>query len=93
MDAGLSLNLTTALTGDSAAANVVLVGEISDKSKQMVVRQVFAQSMRNVFILCACMAGIAAFCSIMVSGKTLSQTHVETRTGLRDEKIEDVQMS
>lgn len=87
LDAGLSRNLTLALTGDNAAANVILVGDISDRGQQLFVRHAFAQSLRSIWILCASIAGAAVLCGVMVSGKTLSHTHVETRTGLRDEKV------
>lgn len=86
LDAGLSPNLTMALSGDNAAANVVLIKDIADKGTQMVVREAFASSLRYIWITCACMIGTAALCSSMIKGKTLSDVHVEMRTGVRDEK-------
>lgn len=86
LEAGLSTNLTMALTGDNAAANVNLVREITNKRKQMVVREAFASSLRHIWIICACMVGVAVLCSSMVNSKVLSNVHVEMRTGLRDEK-------
>lgn len=86
LSAGLSKNTTLALTGNNAAANVVLVGGIADPVQQMVVREAYARSMRSIWVLCAAMAGAALVCGIMVKGKTLSSAHVETRTGVRDEK-------
>jgi hypothetical protein len=64
LEAGLSRNLTMALTGDNAAANVNLVREITDQTKQMVVREVFAASLRFEvhLIICACMVGAATLC-------------------------------
>jgi hypothetical protein len=90
MDAGLDKNFTSLLTGDQAAANVMLIGIIEDPVKQLVVKEAFAQSIRIIWIVCACMAGCAVLCTGLVRTKILSDVHVETRTGLLSgEKSED----
>jgi hypothetical protein len=86
--AGLDSNITSLLTGDQAAANVMLIRTIEDPVKQMVVKQAFAGSIRYIWIVCAIMAGCAVLCSGFVKTKVLSDVHVETRTGLLDRKEE-----
>ena len=88
--AGLDSNTTGLLTGDQAAANVMLIGTIKDPLKQMIVKEAFAGSIRCIWIVCAVMAGCAFLCSGFVKTKVLSDVHVETRTGLLDRKGEDV---
>lgn len=84
--AGLDSNITSMLTGDQAAANLMLIGTISNPVKQMVVKQAFAGSIRYIWVVCSVMAGCAVLCSGLVKMKVLSEVHVETRTGLRVQK-------
>ena len=87
VSAGLDSNITSMLTGDQAAANVMLIRTIEDPVKQAVVMQAFAGSIRYIWIICAVMAGCAVVFSAFVKARVLSEVHVETRTGLyRDQK-------
>jgi len=87
INAGLDSNITSMLTGNQAAVNVMLIGTIEDPIKQAVVKQAFAGSIRYIWIVCAVMAGCAVVCSAFVKTMVLSEVHVETRTGLyRDQK-------
>ncbi|KKY14301.1 putative mfs [Phaeomoniella chlamydospora] len=83
---GLSQNLTEALSGKEAAANVVLIHQISDPTQKAVVKEAFAWSMRNMWILYCCVAACAIVASGFISKQKLNKEHTETRTGLRKEK-------
>jgi len=90
---GMSDSLAQQLTGDSAAANIELIKDIKDAAQLLAVRHAFAWSMRNMWILYTCMAGVGVFCSAFILKTHLNKEHVETVTGLKSEKapvIEDV---
>jgi len=89
-DARLNANLTIALTGDNAAANMMLISDIADRGQQMVVREGFASSLRNIWILCACMAGSAVVCGAIVGVKVLSEVHVETKMGVEQKRCQEI---
>ena len=84
-DKGLSANLTQTFSGLSAAANVMLVGTISDPMQQMVIKDAFADSLRGIWILSTCAAACAILACGFISKQVLSKVHVEVRTGLEKE--------
>jgi len=79
---GLSANLTQTFSSSSAAANVLLVGTISDPMQQMVVKDAFADSLSGIWILSTCTAACAVLACGFISKQVLSKVHVEVRTGL-----------
>jgi hypothetical protein len=85
---GLSANLTQTFSGPSAAANVMLVGTISDPMQQMAVKDAFADSLRGIWILSTCTAACAVFACGFISKQVLSKVHVEVRTGLEKNEPE-----
>ncbi|CZR68443.1 related to MFS transporter [Phialocephala subalpina] len=85
---GLSANLTQTFSGPSAAANVMLVGTISDPMQQMAVKDAFADSLRGVWILSTCTAACAVLACGFISKQVLSKVHVEVRTGLEKNEPE-----
>jgi hypothetical protein len=73
------------LTGASAAASTEIIKTISDPLKVQVVANAFSSSLRNMWIMYTCMAGIALVASMFVVNQPLSEEHTETRTGLKEE--------
>jgi hypothetical protein len=71
------------LSGTNAAANVHIVATIQDPKLQLIVRQAFAWSTRNIWIFYTCVAVVGVVASAFVKTSTLSAEHVETKTGLR----------
>lgn len=76
------LTCSNAFTEDEAAANIALVGEISNPAQRLLVQDVFAQSLRNVRVFDACLLGVRFIVSSFVKKKKLSGEHVETEVGL-----------
>ncbi|EFW20971.1 conserved hypothetical protein [Coccidioides posadasii str. Silveira] len=82
--AGLSDSVLDALAGDQAAANVGIVATISDATQRRAVQDAFAWSVRNIFILYTCVAGITVVASIFIKQKHMSTEHTETKTGIEN---------
>ncbi|KAH8804440.1 MFS transporter [Xylogone sp. PMI_703] len=85
-DQGLPADLVKDLSGPDAAINIDLIGTISNQTQRLAVRQAFAWSLRNFWIMCACMAGCCLLVSGLVTKKELSREHTETQTGLREKE-------
>lgn len=82
--AGLPQNITRELTGKNAAAHVDVVHMLSSfPQQQLAVKQAFAWSMRNMWIMYACAAFIGVLVSLLVRRAHLGQEHTETVTGLK----------
>ncbi|KAJ5626314.1 Efflux pump dotC [Penicillium lagena] len=84
--AGMSDSLAEKLTGDSAAANIEYIKDIKDIPQLLAVKHAFAWSMRNMWILYTCVAGVGIFCSVFILKMQLNEEHVETVTGLKKVK-------
>ncbi|KAF4168272.1 hypothetical protein CNMCM6936_003060 [Aspergillus lentulus] len=83
--AGLIDSLVNQLTGASAAASTGIIKSISDPEKAGVVADAFSSSLRNVWIMYTCVAGLALIAGVFISKNPLSEEHTETRTGLKEE--------
>ncbi|KAF9629038.1 putative MFS transporter [Lasiodiplodia theobromae] len=85
LDAGAARELAGA---EAAAANVERVGELlrGQARLQGVVREAYAGALRNVWILYACVAGVAVVATLFVERSVLSDEHTETKTGIRSEE-------
>ncbi|KAH7112114.1 major facilitator superfamily domain-containing protein [Dendryphion nanum] len=81
--AGLPTNTTELLSGHAAAANIGIIETIGDVTQRLVVKDAFAVSLRNIWIMCTCTSACAIIASIFIARRTLSKVHVETKTGLR----------
>ena len=81
---GLPADLVDELAGPDAATNINLIPNIPDQAQKLVVKQAFAWSLRNLWILCTCMATIGVLASILVTKNVLSKEHTETQTGIRE---------
>ena len=80
----LPKNVTNALAGGHAAANVMIIERIADEGQRMAVKEAFVWSLRNMWIFTTCVAAVAVVGSCFVRKSVLSREHVETKTGLKD---------
>ena len=87
-EAGLSANLTQAFSGRAAAANVMLVGSIEDPNQAMQVRDAFAWSLHNMWIMYTCVASLGIAASVFITTKHLSREHTETQTGVKRKQLQ-----
>ncbi|KAF2837468.1 putative MFS transporter [Patellaria atrata CBS 101060] len=83
--AGVPSNITHELSGGDAAANVMLVRNISGPAHKMAVKEAFAWSLRNMWILYTCVAAIGCIASPFIVKQALSDEHQETTTGIKME--------
>lgn len=79
---GLPSDLITKLSGSEAAANVNLIATITVASQKLAVREAYAWSLRNIWIVTTCASACACLASIFISKQILSTVHKETKTGL-----------
>jgi MFS family permease len=91
--AGLSEELVQHFSGKDAASNVMLIRTIADPAQQMAVKEAFAFSMRNMWILYTCVGAFGFVASLFVGKQTLKQEHTETITGLKKEKVDGVELT
>ncbi|GFF22313.1 MFS transporter, putative [Aspergillus udagawae] len=86
--AGMSETLTEQMSGDSAAANIEIIKTIQDATQLLAVKEAFAWSLRNMWILYTCMSALGIIAGVFILKTRLNKEHVETRTGLKSEKSE-----
>jgi MFS family permease len=79
----LPSNITDALSGGNAAANVMLVDAVQNQDQKAALREAYAWSLRNVWILYTGIAALAVFTSLFIKKHHLKKEHVETKTGLK----------
>ena len=84
---GLSAGIIQQLSGGDAAANVMIVGTVSDPAQQVAVKEAFVLSLRNMWILYTCMSAIGLLASGFIAKKALSKEHTETKTGIKQRKL------
>lgn len=82
----LPANLVQDLSGPDAATNINLIGTIADQAQKLAVKQAFAWSLRNLWIMCTGMAALGLLATGLVTQKELSREHTETRTGIKKEE-------
>ncbi|KAJ5460835.1 Efflux pump dotC [Penicillium daleae] len=88
---GMSEAMADRMTGDSAAANIEYISQIDDAAQLLAVKEAFAWSLRNMWILYTCMSAVGLFLSAFILKARLNKEHVETVTGLNQEKRAVVQ--
>ncbi|KAL8940613.1 MAG: hypothetical protein Q9216_002726 [Gyalolechia sp. 2 TL-2023] len=86
--AGLSAEIAHQFSGDDAAANVLSIGTITDGTQKLAVKEAFAWSLRNMWILYTCISLLGLLASAFVDKRELSKEHEETVTGIRSEKVQ-----
>ncbi|KAJ0421081.1 major facilitator superfamily domain-containing protein [Aspergillus carlsbadensis] len=85
-DAGLSQTLQEEFTGAEAAANVLSIKGVPDEFQRQVIKEAFAWSIRNIWILYTALAACGLIASFFITKRQLSKEHVETKTGLREKE-------
>lgn len=83
---GMSTSMAAQMSGDSAAASIESIKFITDPEQLLAVREAFAWSLRNMWILYTCMSAVGVFFSVFILKTKLNKEHVETKTGLNVEK-------
>ncbi|CAI7589865.1 unnamed protein product [Penicillium viridicatum] len=83
---GMSTSMAAQMSGDSAAASIESIKFITDPQQLLAVREAFAWSLRNMWILYTCMSAVGVFFSAFILKTKLNKEHVETKTGLNVEK-------
>ncbi|OQE04198.1 hypothetical protein PENSOL_c001G01363 [Penicillium solitum] len=83
---GMSTSMAAQMSGDSAAASIESIKFITDPEQLLAVREAFAWSLRNMWILYTCMSAVGVFFSVFILKTKLNKEHVETKTGLNIEK-------
>jgi hypothetical protein len=79
---GLPRNITDALAGNAAAANVEMIRTIADPFQKSTVKNAFAIGTRNIWILYTCVGAVSVLASLFISKSELSKHHEEVITGL-----------
>ena len=68
-------------TGKEAAANVLLIHSLGEAEKTAV-RKAFAASLKQMWILFACIAATGLICSVFIKRSSLSRVHEVMKVGL-----------
>ncbi|TVY93697.1 MFS-type transporter [Lachnellula willkommii] len=80
----LPSNITDLLSAGGAAANVMLASSIQDQAQRSAVREAYAWSLRNVWILYTGISAMAVVASVFIKKHHLTKDHTETKTGLKN---------
>lgn len=83
--AGLTANQTELFAGSSAEASIFLLDEVVvDVAQRRAVRDAWAWSLRNIWILYTCVAAVGVVASLFVRRVRLAKNeeYVETKTGI-----------
>lgn len=84
VSSGLGISDLEALSGDKAAANVGIVKNITNVLQQRAVKEAFAWSVRNIFIMYTAIAAVTIVASVFVKQGYMSNGHTETKTGINN---------
>ena len=83
---GLPTNITEQLSGSAAAANVMVISTLQNPAQKLVVKEAFAWSLRNMWILFMSVAVCGIVATAFISKQVLGREHTETKTGLKEER-------
>ena len=83
---GLPSNITDQFSGAAAAANVMVISTLQDPAQKLVVKEAFAWSLRNLWILFTSVAVCGIIATAFISKQVLGREHTETKTGLKKEE-------
>ncbi|KAI4754094.1 putative MFS transporter [Aureobasidium sp. EXF-3400] len=81
--AGIEASVLDVLTSSQAAANLHIVETIEDAAQRLAVKDAFAWSIRNIFVMYTGIAAVALVASVGVKQYHMSKEHTETKTGVR----------
>lgn len=82
--AGLPATIVDQFSGRNAAANVMLIENITESSQKFAVKGAYAWSLRNMWILYTCVSFLGLIAAAFIEKRELSKEHVETKTGIQD---------
>ncbi|EXJ59403.1 uncharacterized protein A1O5_12284 [Cladophialophora psammophila CBS 110553] len=82
---GLPPSVVEELSGKNAGANV-MVAHTLPPAQELAVKEAFAWSIRNMFIMFTCLGALGVLASCFVVKTKLSKEHRETITGLKKEE-------
>ena len=85
--AGLSSGILDAFAGKNAGANIHLARGLPP-AQELAVKQAFAWSIRNMFIMFTCVSTVAIVASLFVVRTKLSKEHRETVTGIKKQDVQ-----
>jgi hypothetical protein len=74
--------LPALLSRGNAMANAKIIAEVYDKTQRFAVKQAFVWSLRNLWIMYACMSGVGILVSVFIAEKALSKEYQEIKAGL-----------
>ncbi|KAL8800250.1 MAG: hypothetical protein Q9182_005306 [Xanthomendoza sp. 2 TL-2023] len=80
--AGLPNDIVQQFVGGDAAANVMVIGTVSNTAHKFAIEEAFASSLRDMWILYTCVGFVGVVASAFVEKRELSKDHVETKTGI-----------
>lgn len=84
----LGPSLASRLSGANAAGSVELVGSLTGEDGR-VAKTAFWHSLRTMYIVYTCFAGLSLVISLMIKQVNLSKEHKEHKTGLKSLKRRD----
>ena len=87
-DAGVSADVVQKFAEGDAGANVQVISTIVDISHKIAIKEAYAWSLRNLWILYTCIAFLGLVATAFVGKRKLSTEHVETKTGLKAEMVQ-----
>lgn len=90
--AGIPRNVTMLLTGKNAAAHVHLPATLGSQVQIQAAQAAFAWSLRNCWIMYCVFSAGGFVAGWFVKGGELGREHSETVTGLREEKVDGMEM-
>jgi len=88
---GLPRNITDQFSGGAAAANVMVISTLQNPAQKLVVKEAFAWSLRNMWILFTSAAVCGIVATAFITKQVLGREHTETKTGLKKEKEVEAQ--
>lgn len=83
---GVPRNITDQFSGGAAAANVMVVSTPHNPAQKLVVKEAFAWSLRNMWILFTSAAVCGNVATAFITKQVLGREHTETKTGLKKEE-------
>ncbi|CAG7998929.1 unnamed protein product [Penicillium olsonii] len=84
----LTESLRQQFDGAHVTANLPAIAQIQDPQQRLIVEQVFAHSLRPVWIFYASVAGCGLISVFWISRNRLSTEHTETTTGLKPDEAD-----
>lgn len=80
---GLPADQVEKLSGSDAATNIDLIAKIANQAQKLAVKEAFAWSLRNFWIMCTCMAACGLLAGGLIMKTELAKEHIETKTGIK----------